>query len=62
MFLKKLMQAFENAFFITPHIGGSGRGDTSTGTPSMAMVVLLCLRGETFRAENTAIGGDAVRY
>ena len=34
MFLKKLMQAFENAFFITPHIGGSGRGDTSTGYTS----------------------------
>ena len=34
MFLKKLMASFQNAFYITPHMGGSGRGDASTGYTS----------------------------
>jgi hypothetical protein len=37
MFLKKLMAAFQNAFYITPHVGGSGRGDTPTGYTSTVL-------------------------
>ena len=34
MFLKKLLAMFTAAVYITPHIGGSGRGDASTGYTS----------------------------